>query len=106
MISTLLSVVLFAGSGCPPIAPPINPRFSTRAAVGCVCDDTGVCVCKAAECGCADCPRSLPVANPIKPAKRIVTKRVFAGYTRMRQCGPNGCRMVLVPMYHSVQVEE
>ena len=104
MISTVFAVVLFAGSGCPPIAPPINPRFSVRkVAVGCVCDDTGVCVCAAAECGCADCPRT---ATTAKPPKRIVTKRVFSGYTYMRQCGPSGCRMVRVPMYHSVQVEE
>lgn len=103
MISTLLMVALVAGNGCPPIAPPINPRFNTRAAVGCVCDDSGVCQCTEAECGCADCPRT---ATTAKPANRLITKRVFAGYTYMRQCGPNGCRMVRVPMYHSVQVEE
>lgn len=81
-----------------------RPRvFATVGAVGCVCDDSGVCQCTEAECGCADCPRT---ATTAKPPKRIVTKRVFSGYTYMRQCGPSGCRMVRVPMYHSVQVEE
>lgn len=77
-------------------------RPSVFATVGqvCKCVDTGDCQCDAKECGCADCT---VVANK---SRQIVTKRVFAGYTYMRQCGANGCRIVKVPMYQTVQVEE
>lgn len=74
-------------------------QFATVGQV-CKCVDTGDCQCEAKECGCADCTG---VAN--KP-RQIVTKRYFTGYQMIRQCGPNGCRMVRVPTYSYVQVEE
>lgn len=87
----------------------IDPQFRE-----CKCTDGGKwCQCENRECQCDDCPPrpewmgpAKPKSEPVQAPKRIVTKRVFAGYTYMRQCGPNGCRMVRVPMYQSVQVEE
>ena len=74
MIATMFLVVVLDGK--PLQAPPINPRFCTRF-VGCICTDTGVCVCVNGECKCSDCPTKSP-STPIPASQPRAVERVAA----------------------------
>lgn len=102
IMAFILSAVAGVGP-CPPQAPPINPRFNTKAVysslINCPCIS-----CQCPNCDCAESSGNTDNSRPIvtQPATRMVMRRVIVGY--QTRCSRFGCEQV--PVYANRYVEE